>query len=59
MVFVFIFDIEFRTNGNWQQNVPVHPEMVPHKLQHAESYTDNHNLSGASKRIIVQQVSYC
>lgn len=60
MVFVFIIDIiVFRTNGNWQQNVPVHPGMIPHKLQHAESYRDDHSLSGASKQIIIaQQVRY-
>ena len=56
MVFVFIIDIiVFHTNGNWQQNVPVHPGMIPHKLQNAESYRDDRSSSGASKQIIIAQ----
>ena len=41
--------VEFRTNGYWRDNLPVHPKLVPTKLQSMKSETDDHMFTCASK----------
>ena len=43
---------EFRSNGNWECSVPVHPGLFLHKLQPDYGHAGKHHLHSTGKFIV-------
>ena len=50
---------EFRTNGNWGYNVPVHPGLSLLKSQPNNCHVNMHNLHATSKLCTLCSYSIC
>ena len=48
IVILSVILTEFRSNGNWECNVPVHPRLLLHKSQPDYCHVNKHDLHTTS-----------